>query len=501
MRYAVPACFQRDVRLALAGATAGSPGKGKLVIRLGLLSFSDGRNRVHTLLAPDIQAHANRIRRALEGTGEVTVELGSAMVDSAASARNQAERLADMRLDGLILNIPVFAFPSYPVIAAQVAPIPCLLVSPQDPRYPGLGGLLGAAGGLTQIGRVHERIWLDLDDSGALANVLAWARAAAAATRSHGRVYGLIGGRSIGMYTGAAPAELWQRLFGIDVEHVDQSEIIRRAEVVPSDDVHAAQEWLERHVAEVVYDGQQLTPQKLEFEVRCWLALQAIVEEFGFDLAGLKCHFDMSEFHSVQCLGAAFLNDPYDWRGPKRPVPLACEADSDGALTMLLLSLVSGKPSCLLDVRYFDRERGVYVMPNCGAAPTWFAARSDDPAANLSRVRIVPSITKYAGGGAHTEFVFGAGDVTLARLSRSPAGYRMLIGHGETVDLCIGQVEGSSPRWPHAFVRAAFTPDELVQAMEANHLHVVAGDYRLELQKLCRMLGVESIVLGEPAAG
>lgn len=470
------------------------------MIRLGLLSFSDGRNRVHTQLAPDIQGHANRIRRALEGTGEVTVEPGSEIVNSAACARRQAERMADMHPDGLILNIPVFAFPNYPIIAAQTVPAPCLLLSLRDPRYPGLGGLLGAAGGFTQIGRVHERTWLDLDDPCALRGILAWARAAAAATRSRGRVYGLIGGRSIGMYTGAAPAELWQRLFGIDVEHIDQSEILRRAETAPADDVRAALDWLERLVAEVAYDGRQLTPEKLEFEVRCWLALQEIVDEFGFDLVGLKCHYELSEFHSVQCLGAAFLNDPYDWRGPKRPVPLACEADSDGALTMQFLTLVSGKPSCLLDVRFFDREKGVYVMPNCGAAPTWFAARSDDPAANLSRVRIVPSITKYAGGGAHTEFVFGAGEVTLARLSRSPEGYRMLIGHGETVELPIGRVDGASPRWPHAFVRAAFAPDELIQAMEANHLHAVAGDYCGELRKLCRMLGIESVVLGGPAA-
>ncbi len=36
-----------------------------------------------------------------------------------------------------------------------------------------------------------------------------------------------------------------------------------------------------------------------------------------------------------------------------------------------------------------------------------------DPAANLARVRIVPAISKYAGGGAHVEFVFAAGELTL----------------------------------------------------------------------------------------
>ena len=472
-----------------------------VVIRLGLLSFSDGRERVHQGLASDIQAHADRIREILERTGEIEIVPGTEIIHSAETARAEAQRLADMHLDGVILNIPVFAFPNYSVVAVQAGRGPYLLLGPHDSRYPGLGGLLGAAGALAQVGIPHERMWADLSDPAVPGPVLTWARAAATATRLRGCVYGLVGGRSIGMYTGAAPGELWQRIFGVDVDHVDQSEIVRRAGLVPGADVQAARSWLERHAGEIAFDGQQLTPEKLDFEIRCWIALQGLVDEYGFDLVGLKCHFDMIEFYSVQCLGATFLNDPYDWRGPKQPVPVACEADSDGALTMQLLALVSGQPSCLLDVRFFDQAKGVFVMPNCGAAPTWFAARSDDPAENLRQVRIVPAITKYAGGGAHIEFVFAPGEVTLARLFRSPAGYRMVITHGETVDLPIGGAVGTSAQWPHAFVRAGFSPDALVQAMEANHLHAVAGDYRAELIKLCRILNVEPVVLGPPHQG
>jgi L-fucose isomerase-like protein len=38
----------------------------------------------------------------------------------------------------------------------------------------------------------------------------------------------------------------------------------------------------------------------------------------------------------------AFLNDPYDWEGPKHTYICATEADMDGALTMQLLKLQSG---------------------------------------------------------------------------------------------------------------------------------------------------------------
>lgn len=467
------------------------------MIRLGLLSFSDGRERVHEGLAPEIHKHEARIKEILEMTGEIEVVVAQDIAHSPETARQEARRLAALDLDGVIFNIAVFAFPNYVVIAAQSGRGPYLILGPHDSRYPGLTGLLAAGGALTQIGITHERLWVDLDDASVPGQVLSFARAAAAATRLRGQVYGLVGGRSIGMYTGAAPAELWQRLFGVDVDHADQSEIVRLARLVSDDEVKMARSWLEEHVGEIVYDGTQLTPEKLDFQLRCYIALKEIVDRYQFDFVGLKCHFDMSEFFSVQCLGATFLNDPYDWRGSKDPVPLACEADSDGALTMQLLRLVSGKPSCLLDLRFFDAEKEVYVMPNCGAAPTWFAARSDDPAENLARVRLVPSITKYAGGGAHVEFVFGEGELTLARLTRSPAGYRMAIIRAAAEEYPLHKVTGANPKWPHAFVRLDVPPGELIQALEANHIHAAAGDYRAELIHLCRMLNVEPVVVGK----
>lgn len=473
----------------------------QLELRLGLLSFSDGRTRVHEGLASDIRQHETRICALLEGSGDVRITTGHDIVHSTESARREARALAHLDLDGIIFNIPVFAFPNFVVIAAQlIGRTPILLLGPHDPRYPGLTGLMAAGGALTQVGLSHERLWLDLDDRAASAKLLAFARAAAAVTRLRGQVYGLIGGRSIGMGTGAAAPDWWQRQFGVDVDHVDQLEIVRQAPLVPARDVSDAKAWLQRHLREIVFDHVQFTPEKWDYQLRCWIALTQIVERSGFDFIGLKCHYEMSEFQCVQCLSAAFVNDPYDWRGPKKPVPLACEADSDGALTMQLLHLVSQKPACLLDLRYFDADKQVYVMPNCGAAPTWFAARSEEPAENLQHVRLVPSIGKYAGGGAHVEFVFQEGPLTLARLTRSPAGYQMIITTGDAVQYPAAEVVGSGSNWPHAFVRLGEPPDALVRTLQANHLHAVAGDYREELLTLCRFLDVRAVSLRDWSA-
>ena len=465
------------------------------MVHFGLLSFSDGRDRVHEMLIPDILEHEQAIIRLLESTEKIKLYVGQEIVHSAESARREMRRLASFNLDGVIFNIPVFAFPNYVVIAAQFSQVPILLLGPHDPRYPGLTGLLAVGGSLTQLGIKHERLWLDLTDPSATEKILLFGTTAAAVSRLRGQVYGLVGGRSIGMYTGASPAELWTKDFGIDIDHVDQSEIIRLAKLISDDEVDTARSWLEENVKEIVYDPPHFTLEKLNFEIRCYIALKEIVSSYQFDFIGLKCHFDMSEYFSVQCLSAALMNDPYDWKGVKIPIPLACEADSDGALTMKILQMISGQPASLLDLRFFDPGKSVYVMPNCGSAPTWFAARSDEPAENLSRVRIVSAIKKYAGGGAHLEFVFGEGEVTMARLSRSSNGYKMLITNGETIKYPINKVMGAAANWPHAFVKIGLNPEKVIQKLEANHLHLVAGDYREELIRFCNMMDIEQVML------
>ncbi len=471
------------------------------MIRLGVISFSDGRERVHHDLYPEIKGHEKKLATLLEQTGEIEAVVADEVVHSHETARNEAKRIASLDLDGVIFLIPVFAFPNYVVIAAQTLNTPYLLLSPHDPRFPGLTGLLAAGGALNQIDIAHERLWVSLEEGNTAAKILVFARAAKAIKRLRGQVYGLVGGRSIGMATGAAPAEVWQRYFGVDIDHVDQSEVLRMAEIVPQAEVDKAKAWFGSQAKEIVFNDDHFTPEKWDFQLRCYIALKEIVRQHQFDFAGIKCHYDLSEFYSVQCISAALLNDPYDWNGPKEPIPLACEADSDGALTMQVLRLVSAKPACLLDLRFFDKEKQVYVMPNCGAAPTWFAARSEDPAENMAQVRIVPSIHKYAGGGAHVQFVFKAGPLTLARLTRTSRGYQMVIARAEAVNYGVTEVLGAEPRWPHAFVKLNTPPDELVRALQANHLHAVAGDYFDELVTFARMLNIDPILLGESKNG
>ena len=462
--------------------------------KVAIVAVSDGRERVHQGLLPVIAGHAERLERFLVDSGEAQV-LRTQPIHHPEEARAVAARIRAEGVQAVIFCQPVFGFPHNAVSLIRDLGLPTLLYAPWEPNYPALVGVLVIGGGLSQMGLAHKRVWGDLADAETQRQLLAFVRGGAGATALRGRVVGQLGGRSMGLYTTAADGALWQSAFGVDLDHADQSEIVRRANGIDQERVWVGVRWLLQN-AEVQLDEQQLTEAKLLAQVKAYLATKDIVRDLGWDALALKCHYEMSEFYVAQCLTASLMNDAQDWEGDKPIVPTSCEADADGALTMLAMHAICGQPTALLDVRFYDRAKALYVLSNCGAAPTSFAGPAGVPWQEaLKRVAFCPCTPKYLGGGAQVRMVFAPGEVTLARLTRDPEGYRMLIAHGETVDLPLSEVEGAAPIWPHAFVRLGIGPQELVETLEANHLHLVRGDLRQELIEFCRFTGTRAVVV------
>jgi len=306
-----------------------------------------------------------------------------------------------------------------------------------------------------------------------------------------GQKYGLIGGRSLGMYSATVSMQDWMKKFGVDVDHLDQSEILRLAEEVPAQQVETAFAWLTENVGKIEYDGKRLTPEKLKTQIRHYEATKEIIRRNHYDFVGVKCHYEMSRHHCTQCLSAAFCNDPYDWDGPKEPVVFACEADSDAALTMQILKLLSGDPVIFMDVRHYDKENDVMVFCNCGSQSTWYANRSDDPRENLKNVTLYPCLEIYAGGGAHVNCMTKPGKATIARLNRYEGKYRMTIIPTELVALPKEKEAETTKEWPHNFAKLPFDHNIFLEKFDANHCHAVYGDWVKELEMISKMLDID----------
>jgi L-fucose isomerase len=318
-----------------------------------------------------------------------------------------------------------------------------------------------------------------------------------------GTTFGRIGGRPMGMYTAVANTDQWLEKFGIDVEEIDQWELVRGAERADDGRVRAARDWLERHAARVHYDGRQLTPQLLERQIRSYYAMRELIHEKKLDFSGIKAQPELTNNFATMDVTEAFLNDPYDWEGPKPVHVCATEADMDGALTMQLLHTISATPVLFADVRHYHADLGIWDLCNSGQHATWFAERADDPVENLRRVHLYPEGFYFPAGGASIHHLAAEGEMTFARLTRSGGRYRMqvLVGaferYGDDVNERL--MRASTYEWPHAFARLAAPVEEVLSRYGSNHIHAVPGDYVDELRAVCRYLDIDYDGIGDAA--
>jgi L-fucose isomerase len=359
-------------------------------------------------------------------------------------------------------------------------------------------GMLAASGTLDQLGRKHHRIWGDISDSKVLANVMSFVRSAGALSQLKGQTYGLFGGRPLGMYTAVSNLDQWQRMFGLDVEHLEQQDVVTCAKEIDAGKVEQAFQWLTAHVGQIKYDGRALTPDKLKLQIRSYYAYRRIIGERRLDFVGTKAHGDLTDTFVTVDIAEAFLNDPYDWDGPHEPIVAATEADMDGALTMQIFKLITRKPMLFADVRHYDRADDVWYFSNSGTHATYFAGASDDPAKNLKQVTFYPEVSYYPAGGASVHHFAAPGRATLARLARKDGRYWMAIVPCDFLqyprDVMLRKGSTVTPEWPIAFTKLQCSPDEFLSSFPCNHIHGTYGDWERELLHVAELLGIEAKV-------
>lgn len=389
----------------------------------------------------------------------------------------------------VILYIPIFINPSIVAHTAKAIQKPIALVGNQAKDSLSQLGFLAAAGAMDQIGVKYRRIPYDGASEEAVKELLCWTNAANAVENLNGQTFGCIGGRSLGISTGTADLALWEKTFGVDIEHIDQFEIVNRAEKISDEETDYYINYIEKHYGKVLYDPERnFSRDHLRKMVASYLATQSIIKDYELDFLGIKCQTELSNHYCLQCLNVQFLNDPYDAHGKKCPIACSCEADADGALSMQILKLISGgKPTALQDIAQITKDR--FVLANCGAMASWFAGLSPEPEENLKEVHLMPHGFGMAGGAA-TQFVCEAATFTYMRLTRREDHYQMVFFVGNTIKENREMIRQYSPYRPTSFVEHHIDLDEFMRVYCSNHVHCVQGDYTADLEEFCKMKGI-----------
>jgi len=488
-----------------AGKSIVDPKRGRQMAKVGILSFGDGRDFLADPLKPVVQRFEKALAERL-GKDGFEVVLGNQIITTNESAVAGARRMAAEAVDVVIFHYAVWAWPQYSRMAAQFVPQPIVMFSNVNPEYPGLVGMLAAAGSLDQVGAKFYKTFGDIADDAVYSQVKGRLRAIVAVKGLRGTTYGLFGGRSLGIDTTVIDPAQWMKQFGIDVDHVDQMELVRRAEqeAASGKRVDEALAYLKKHVRRIHWtapDAQmRLTEDLLRKQLGLYYAAFDLCREFGYAFCGIKGQRELSEHYATPDVAEAFLNDPYGPEGePHDPIVCATEADCDAALTMMLLHLLAGEPALFADVRHYHADLDVWDLCNSGEHATFFAARSFDPKVNLAKVEFRPEGFYFPAGGASVYHVAAPGEMTLARFTRRDGRYVLSIVPAQIVDFGEDRNEqiarSVQDNWPHVFARFRCRPEQFIEKFHCNHIHGVYGDYVEELKIAGQILGADVQVL------
>jgi L-fucose isomerase len=442
--------------------------------RVGLITVSLAGERLDLAERFSSAARANLAKRRLEVLGGGLKLTGREVSEAARNARDDGA-------DCIVYLVGTWISAPDVVTAMREVPLPTVIWGvPEPASFSSVGGNV-LHGALDEIGMKHKLVYGEPDDEETLSDIAAFARAAKTARTLDGSRFGLIGGRSIGMYPSTVDPMQVKRVFGIEIEHVDQLALIEAARALTDEEVQPFYEQMSETFGKISVPEETMLR-----SIKVYFALKSMVEEREFAFVGVKCLEEVINSYVSCCLAIALANDD--------EIITACQSDINAAIAMKVMHSLTGQPAIFADVNMVDKRAGMARLINCGTMPTTLARRRKDVDWGYQY--------EYMGKarGACPTFCCKPGRVTFGAFSRIKGEYVMQIAGGEAYEQPKEVFAEVRDIWPHAFIRLDCDPSAFYQNLRSNHMVVGYGDIRQELVDLCGLLDVRPIALG-PAKG
>ncbi len=210
-----------------------------------------------------------------------------------------------------------------------------------------------------------------------------------------------IGNEAYGFLNLQEDESLLRERFGLTVEHMEVSRLVEMANSYGAEEVTAV---VKRVLSETV---STLSAEALESSARIYLALRDIAAEGYLGLA-VSCWPELQdEYNMVPC--AAF-----SWLVEYNDIPISCEGDIGGVLSMIILRQLTASKPTLLDLTQYSREKDAILFWHCGFTPASYA---EDKCLLVKHPMLNRRLGDDKRVGASQDFCFHKGDVTVLRVT------------------------------------------------------------------------------------
>ncbi len=343
-----------------------------------------------------------------------------------------------------------------------------------------VGGLV-LHGALEEVGIPHRFVYGGAEDPVEVARIVSYCRAANLRSHLNMSTIGAFGGRGMGQTCGAADPSQWMRMFGVDIDSRDTTELIRAAEGIKSTELDDLMPRLKK-----LFGTAPERSVVNERSMRLYLAIRKVVKQEGWAFYTIQSFPGLGDDYSATCFAQSMMLE--DGWGT------STLGDFNTAMTVYLLSRLSAEPVYYGDLQHIDKKTGEIKIIGDGAVPPSLAGKLG-PAGFA--VHGIP--TEGQAGGLSVRLVCKVGEGALARLGRTAGEFRMAMVPCSIFEPPRDRLEArlrecGIPFWPHGFVTAHADMDALVQSWTNEYACLGYGaDLVPALADFCELTGVKAV--------
>lgn len=345
-----------------------------------------------------------------------------------------------------------------------------------------VGGLV-MHGALLEIGVEHKFVYGEAADQETVDKIASYARAAHLKNRLNGATIGTFGGRGMGQTCGVADPSQWMRMFGVDIDSRDTTELIRAAEQISAKELSGLEPRLKKLFGKAPDKGVVN-----ERSLRLYLALKQLVEKEKFDFYTIQSFPGLGDDYSATCFAQSMMLE--DGHGT------STLGDFNTALTVYLLTKLSKEPVYYGDLQHIDKGKKEIKIIGDGACPPSLASKLG-PAGFAEHG--IP--TEGEAGGLSVKLICKVGEGVLARLGRVNGEFQMVVTRATVFEPPKNKVkerlhECGIPFWPHGFVTVHCDVERMLQHWTNEYACLGYGSHLYgALADFCELTGIKPILL------
>ncbi len=430
-------------------------------------------------------AVVKRSKEALAQAGLKVVEHNIVVATKAEARAAMKKMKADERIDVIVLFSGTWVWAAHLVGAirdyAAGGKAVLLWTHPGSQGWRPVGGLV-MHGGLLEIGVPHRFVYGEAGDSATILKIVSYARAAHLKNSLNMSTMGTFGGRGMGQTCGVADPSQWMRMFGVDIDSRDTTELIRAAKEISDKEIFDLHPRLEK-----LFSAGPEKNVVNERSIRLYLALKKVVEKEQFDFYTIQSFPGLGDNYAATCFAQSMMLE--DGHGT------STLGDFNTALTVWLLTKLSNEPVYYGDLQHIDRKKKEIKIIGDGACPPSLASKLGP--AGFSEHGIP---TEGEAGGLSVRLICKVGEGVLARVGRVNGEFRMVITRASIFEPGEKEVqqrlsECGIPFWPHGFVTAQCDIEKMLDSWTNEYACLGYGsDLYPALIDFCELTGIKPVL-------